>query len=148
MNKCGTVTLETDRLILRKIQKSDAKDMLKNYCNDEDVVKFLPWYPHKDIKVTKQYIRNVIKKYHIEKENSYHWVIVLKETTEVIGAIDFGKYDKINSNCELGYCLSKSYWNKGIMPLNTCLKQQILKEFMQYMPLKILVAAGLCKKLA
>ena len=53
MNKCGTVTLETDRLILRKIQKSDAKDMLKNYCNDEDVVKFLPWYPHKDIKVTK-----------------------------------------------------------------------------------------------
>ncbi len=115
MNKCGTVTLETDRLILRKIQKSDAKDMLKNYCNDEDVVKFLPWYPHKDIKVTKQYIRNVIKKYHIEKENSYHWVIVLKETTEVIGAIDFGKYDKINSNCELGYCLSKSYWNKGIM---------------------------------
>lgn len=115
MRKSGTVTLETDRLILRKIQPSDAHDMFKNYCNDEEVVKYLPWYPHGNVKITKQYIKSVLKKYHKEKELSYHWVIVLKETNEVIGAIDFNHYDIKNLNCELGYCLGKAYWNKGIM---------------------------------
>lgn len=116
MKKCGTITIETERLILRKLKLSDAENMFKNYCSDEDVSRYLPWYPHKNLKATKKYIKNVIfKKYRTEKEHSYHWVIVLKEIDEVIGAIDGNKYDATNLSCELGYCMSKKYWNKGIM---------------------------------
>lgn len=115
MRKCGTVTIETDRLILRKMLLSDAEDMFKNYCNDEEVAKYLPWAPHKNLKTTKKYIKSIHLRYRKEKENSYHWVIVLKEINEVIGAIDFNKFNTNDLNCELGYCMCKKYWNKGIM---------------------------------
>lgn len=115
MENNKNATLETDRLILRKIQKSDAADMFKNYCNDEDVAKFLPWYTHGSLKNTKKYVKSLIKKARKNKGHTFHWVIVLKETNEVVGAIEFGKYDDVNLNCELGYCSSKSCWNKGIM---------------------------------
>ena len=39
--------------------------------------------------------------------------IVLKETNELIGSIDI--VDFVDNNPEIGYCLSKKYWNKGLM---------------------------------
>ena len=35
MKNLGTVTLETERLILRKTRQNDAAPMFKNWANDE-----------------------------------------------------------------------------------------------------------------
>ena len=38
----------------------------------------------------------------------------LKEIGEVIGGISIVKLENEHQACEIGYCISKSYWNKGI----------------------------------
>lgn len=37
--KHETITLTTDKLILRKYELTDAKDMYKNWASDDDVAK-------------------------------------------------------------------------------------------------------------
>lgn len=43
MNHKGTVTLETERLILRRFVAEDANAMFNNLVNDVDVTKYLRW---------------------------------------------------------------------------------------------------------
>ena len=46
MNDLGTVTLETERLILRRITKDDAKEAFNNWTNDYETTKYVFWKPH------------------------------------------------------------------------------------------------------
>lgn len=43
------------------------------------------------------------------------WAIVDKESQVLIGAIRFENLDEQAAKAELGYFLSRSYWNKGLM---------------------------------
>lgn len=112
MNHKGTVTLKTDRLILRKYKHEDSKDMFKNWGTDKKVTKFLSWENHKNIEETKRIIDYWVTRY--ESENFYNWVIELKDINEVIGGIEVVEVDNIKKACEIGYCISSKYWNKGI----------------------------------
>ena len=42
----GTQTLETSRLTLRRVQRSDATSMFRNWASDPEVTKFLTWSPY------------------------------------------------------------------------------------------------------
>lgn len=53
MNK-GTVTLETERLILRKIKLSDYNDIFNCWTSDYNVSKYVTWNPHKTKEETKK----------------------------------------------------------------------------------------------
>ena len=82
----GTQKLETDRLILRRYKKDDAKSMYKNWASDDDVTKFLTWPTHSGQDISESIIDEWIKSYVIK--NFYHWAIVLKENgNEPIGDI-------------------------------------------------------------
>lgn len=113
LNHKGTVTLETPRLILRKFEMSDANDMFKNWASDDEVSKFLSWSTHKDIDETKQ----ILSKWISQSSNPdyYNWIITSKDTHEGIGGISVESINSKNSSCELGYNLSASYWNNGVM---------------------------------
>ena len=109
----GTKKLETERLILRKFEAEDAFDMYKNWASDSEVTKYLSWQAHNDIKMTKQLIGFWINNY--KNNNEYQWAIQYKETSEVVGNINLLEvYDK-DENCEVGYCLGRKYWSKGIV---------------------------------
>lgn len=41
MNHKGTVTLETERLILRRFTMDDAEAMFRNWASDPEVTKYL-----------------------------------------------------------------------------------------------------------
>lgn len=110
MNDLGTVRLETERLILRKFEISDAKGMYENWCTDKESCKFLSWEPHKSIRETKRLIRSWIRGY---KHGSYCWIVEIKESGEVIGSISAVELRKKDGNCEIGYCYGSKYWNKG-----------------------------------
>lgn len=112
MNHLGTKNIETSRLILRKFERNDSSDMFKNWGNDSKVTEFLSWTPHKDIKETEEIIDSWILKY--ENENTYNWVIELKDSQEVIGNIMVVKLEESNSSCEIGYCIGSEFWNRGI----------------------------------
>ena len=111
MNKIGTKTLNTSRLILRKITIEDVKDIYE-YASKEETSKFLTRKPHKSIKETKEYVKNVASRY---EESIFRWGIVDKSENKLIGVIDVVKIDEINNECEIGYVLNPKYWRQGIM---------------------------------
>lgn len=112
LNHKGTVTLETHRLILRRFTLEDAEDMFNNWANDNEVTKYLTWWPHSSIDVTRQIIQMWVNEY--SKDITYNWGIELKEIGQVIGSIGVTDLCHKDNRCEIGYCISKSYWNKGI----------------------------------
>ena len=114
MIKTKTEPLETERLVLRPFKIEDAEDMFKNYCNSDEVCKYLPWDPHGNVENTKAYLNTFLDNYK-NTENFFRWAIVLKEINEVVGVIDYHQFDTDNNNCAIGYCLGKEFWNKGIM---------------------------------
>ena len=52
MKHQGTVTLETERLILRRFAVTDAEAMFRNWASSEEVARFLTWEPHENPAVT------------------------------------------------------------------------------------------------
>ena len=109
----GTEAINTDRLLLRRFELDDANDMFKNWANDSEVTKFLSWKTHSSVEVTKEILANWINEY--KNNNIYNWAIELKEIGEVIGNICIVRFDEKNYSCEIGYCISRKYWGKGIM---------------------------------
>lgn len=110
MQHKGTVRLETERLILRKFKLDDAKDMYYNWASDPLCNKYLSWELHKDIEETKTIIQKWISEYDFE---TYNWVVELKDTHELIGAICVVHMRDKDLNCEVGYCYGSKFWGKG-----------------------------------
>jgi len=113
MQRIGTVTLITDRLILRRWRIEDAEDMFRNWAQSETVTKYLTWPPHTAVEESRDYIQSVIDSY---PDGRYDWVIEWKETHEAIGAIGVNQIREVIASCEIGYCLCERFWGKGIMP--------------------------------
>lgn len=124
MNHKGTVTLETERLILRRFTLDDAEDAFRNWESSEKVTRYLTWEPYKNIDDLKDYIRYVIDC--CEKPDHYDWVIELKGLGQVIGSIGVIWEREDIAACEIGYCLGDAFWGKGIMP-------EALKEVIRFL---------------
>lgn len=105
-------TLETERLILRKLKISDDKDIFE-YAKDPEVSRYVTWEPHKSIEDARAFINWNLERYN--KGEIGEWAIELKETGRVIGSIGFVELDRINFCGTVGYALSRKYWGKGIM---------------------------------
>ena len=63
MNHCGTKTLETKRLVLRKFHLNDAEDMFRNWASNPNVTKFLIWEPYTNVDDVRAYIQSCIDCY-------------------------------------------------------------------------------------
>jgi ribosomal-protein-alanine N-acetyltransferase len=109
----GTESINTDRLLLRKFELDDAYDMFKNWANDSEVTKFLSWKTHSSVEDTKEVLEKWVND--DKNNNIYNWAIELKEIGEVIGGICIVRLDEKNYSCEIGYCMSRIHWGKGIM---------------------------------
>lgn len=104
-------TLETDRLILRELKKSDVKDMYE-YSVNPKTSEFLLWDVHKSQEYTKEFIEYVIGKY---KSGEYNdWALVYKFNNKMIGTCGFTKIDDENKVAEIGYVINPDYWNLGL----------------------------------
>jgi len=107
----GTVTFETERLILRRFTLDDAEAMFRNWAGDSEVTKYLTWPTHKSVEVSRHVIKDWIAGY--ESDNMYNWAIELKSIGEPIGSIGTAKVDDNIKAVEIGYCIGKQWWNKG-----------------------------------
>lgn len=114
MKHLGTVTLETERLILRKTLEADYAPMFKNWANDERVTKYMTWSAYESA----EQLKDSYHKYLLEsqeKPDFYEWKIELKEIGEPIGAISVVRIREDIEEVEIGYCLGFNWWHKGIM---------------------------------
>lgn len=104
--------LETRRLILRRMTLRDAPDMFE-YSRDPLVARHVLWDAHRNIGQTRSYIRSVTHNYRAGKPASL--VIEYKPEHKVIGTIGFMWYCEDSRSAEVGYSLSRQYWNQGLM---------------------------------
>lgn len=112
MNHKGTITIESDRLILRRLTLDDSNNMFNNWCNDDDVTKFLTWPTHLNVEVTKKVLTSWIDEYN--KDNYYQWGIELKDSHELVGSISVTDIYENTKVASVGYCIGKKWWNQGI----------------------------------
>ena len=114
MNHIGTQYIETDRLILRRFEVSDAQAMYDNWASDNEVTKYLTWPTHADASVTEQLLEEWVSQY--AKDDCYRWAIVCKKDGfQPIGSIDVAHWDESGEVPEIGYCMGKRWWHQGIM---------------------------------
>ena len=107
----GTVTLTTERLILRRLAIDDVPAMFRNYATDEKMIKYLSWEPYTDIEKLREFVARQISEY--ERPDFYVWAIIMEG--EFIGTINLHDISDKSERCELGYTVISKCWNKGIM---------------------------------
>lgn len=105
----NTPRLETERLILRKFTDHDVDDMLLLY-GDEEVNKFLPWFPLKTRADILNYLHSSIYPVY-DKDIAYSYAISQKSDDRIIGYVHV---NDIGDSNDIGYALRKEYWHKGI----------------------------------
>lgn len=102
-------TIYTKRLILRKFERSDIKDIYKIF-SDIDTNRFLPWYPLKsEIDAERFYKERYAEVYCMD--SGYAYAVCLKEDNVPIGYINVS----LDESHDLGYGLLPSFRGIGIM---------------------------------
>jgi RimJ/RimL family protein N-acetyltransferase len=106
--------LQTERLILRAWQKSDAASLYQ-YAKNPNIGPIAGWQPHTSVEDSRQIIKNVLS-----APETY--AVVLKETGEAIGSAGIMTADGMHSaemaddEGEIGYWIAEEYWGQGLIP--------------------------------
>ena len=126
-NRMNTPALETERLILRKFAEQDMEALFQ-ILQDEEINKFLPWYPVKNMDETRRfYEERYASKYALPQ--AYAYAICLKADNCPIGYI---KVD-MEEHHDFGYGLRKEFWHKGIVTeAGRAVIEQVKKDGLPY----------------
>lgn len=111
LTHCGTQTLETPRLLLRRYAPEDATKIFENWAGCPAVTDRLDWTAHEDVQVTQRLVDMWAEAY--DSSTVYRWCITLNG--EPVGDIAVTRWSESDEWCELGYCLTERLWNRGLM---------------------------------
>ena len=106
--------IETDRLILRPWQDTDAEALFR-YASDPDIGPIAGWPPHTSVENSLEIIRTVFA-----APETY--AVVLKETNEPIGCCGIMFSNSLHTadmqpnEAEIGYWIGKPYWGQDLIP--------------------------------
>ena len=116
MTHKGTVTLETERLVLRRFTINDLEQIFYNCWSDPEVWKWTNYKPMRCVEdvihVAEMFTDGWLGAY--DKPNRYSWAIQLKSSGEVIGRFSGFPDDQIKQ-VWLAYELGRNWWNQGLM---------------------------------
>ena len=104
--------LKTERLTLRQLVGSDAKEILALRSN-RNVNKYLSRKPGRTIDDATNFIQTINE--NIQKNDSIYWAITLTGTDKLIGTICLFEFSNASSKAEIGYELLPDFQGKGIM---------------------------------
>lgn len=105
-------TLETDRLILRKMSPDDAEAMFA-YASDPEVTRYVTWETHRSIEDSRAFLELALGKYESGEEPD--WGIVSKGDGRFVGACGIVGWETEHARAEVGFVLSREYWGRGLM---------------------------------
>ena len=111
MKHIGTKIIETERLILRPFEKTDAPAMFRNWASDPEVTKYLTWPTY----TCEEQAHHILGEWtsHYAEETFYVWAIVPKNLGEPIGSISVVASSDGANWVEIGYCIGRSWWHRG-----------------------------------
>jgi ribosomal-protein-alanine N-acetyltransferase len=114
--------LETERLLLRRVDSNDKKEIFALRSNPE-TMKYIPRPLVKTDEDALQHIAMIDSK--IDSNEGINWAITLKGNPKLIGIIGHYRIKPENYRAELGYMLLPEYHRKGIV-------SEALKEAIKY----------------
>lgn len=90
----------------------DAVDLFA-YASDPEVARYVLWEQHRSVEDSMRYLSFMLEKY--ERCDVAEWGLVHKQDGAFIGTCGFGWWDTLHRRAEIGYALSRAYWNRGLM---------------------------------
>ncbi|MBS6196526.1 MAG: GNAT family N-acetyltransferase [Clostridiales bacterium] len=111
MEHKGTISIDTERLLLRPFTANDIQPAFDNWTSDCKVTEFLTWPTHQEIAVTETVVKDWIENY--KDKAFYQWAIVPKDLNEPIGTISVVDMNEATATVQIGYCIGSKWWNKG-----------------------------------
>ena len=82
-------------------------------ASDTEVTRYLRWGPHQTPRETEKYLNDVLVEYRQGLDGP--WLIEYKENQTVIGQIHLMEINPQHRKAQVGFVLSKSCWNQGMM---------------------------------
>ncbi len=105
-------SLETKRLILRGMAKTDANAVFRIF-SDEEVMKYYEIDPLTEVGQAQSWIEG--SKHRFASKGLARWGITLKGENTVLGTGGYVGWNKSSFCGEISYDLARMYWNRGIM---------------------------------
>jgi [ribosomal protein S5]-alanine N-acetyltransferase len=102
------------RVTLRPPRLDDAEVLFARIASDPEVTRYLSWTPHPDVAETRRVITEL---FNVGDERT--WLIQTRESGagdpggNVIGLCGWRR--PMSHAAELGYCLARDWWGRGIM---------------------------------
>ncbi|MGG2065534.1 GNAT family N-acetyltransferase [Bacillus sp. S14(2024)] len=104
--------LESQNLILKKIEDAHLQDVYVIYSNDK-VFKYCGIIPKHNVKTVSKMIQHFERDYN--KQSRIKWGIFQKnETDTLVGIIEAMDFNRKVNMVTIGYFLAEEYWGKGI----------------------------------
>jgi ribosomal-protein-alanine N-acetyltransferase len=98
--------------LLRRMTAQDAEDVFE-YASDPMVSRFTTWSAHRSIGDSREFLDMVLDRYENYQVSS--WGIEQKADGKFIGTCGFMYWLPAHARAEIGYALSRRYWNRGYM---------------------------------
>jgi ribosomal-protein-alanine N-acetyltransferase len=114
--------LETERLLLRRVDANDINEIFALRSNPE-TMKYIPRPLVKTDEDALEHIAMIDSK--IDSNEGINWAITLKDNPKLIGVIGHYRIKPENYRAELGYMLLPEYHGKGIV-------SEAVKESIKY----------------
>ena len=105
-------SLETERLLLRKLAASDVADVYE-YCSDPEVARFMRWDVHESPERSRVVVDDILARY--ERGAGGPWGIEHRGDRKLIGTVMLGWPDNGDGWADMGYAIHRAYWNRGLM---------------------------------
>ena len=105
-------TLETERLILRKMVLNDAEAVFA-YASNSEVSRYTLWETHRSIEDSRAFLEFATQKY--ENGGEPDWGIVYRGNGCLVGACGLVNWEAEHARAEVGFVLSRDYWGRGLM---------------------------------
>lgn len=105
--------LETERLILRPWEETDAESLYE-YAKDDRIGPIAGWSVHTSVENSREVIKNLLS----APEN---YAVCLREDGRAIGCVGltFGKSSNLDlpeNEGEIGYWIGVPFWGRGLIP--------------------------------
>src|SRR5512133_1200078 len=103
--------LQTERLLLRRMELSDAKAIF-DYAKLPWVATYTAWPYHRSLADTQQFLREWTTGY--ANGEVRDWALVHKDSGQLIGTGGFSRFDPMSGTGEVGYVIHPKFWRQGL----------------------------------
>ncbi len=113
MNPIGTISMETERLSLRRILLEDAEYIYSEILSNQERLYFLDWNHAVDIHVAEAFVESIINSY--SSAFYFFWILEEKTTRDFVGCIFVCNTDMNKRLAEIEYVASHKVQGRGYM---------------------------------